>query len=287
MNHGKVVSYERIKEVYAAAVSTRLVDRRSALLGGIDGGFVAGLPIERAPSDQILSDLNALNAAGKLRDGSLPLAVWLDNATVLAGMQMQAEVFARVREEVCRVPEAPRLQPPKLPLGPGRTVAGEVSVTALIAGEVSVTALPWVSYAAVAGVEAVVLGVTAAICQFEETLSCAVLRSHAAPAIALQVALVLLASLGSYGAVRVRRARATLASLAFATGCIGWLLVVEARALVLAVVSEGWSIYEDSLRPESYRLLFESHVGWGMGFLLGAALFMLLRAPSAPGSRAR
>jgi hypothetical protein len=87
------LTHDEILKLHAATVSAGLVASRTALLAGIDGRVIAGLPDAGAPGQQILLDLNALNAAGTLLDGSRPLAAWLANAVALCGLRQEAAVF--------------------------------------------------------------------------------------------------------------------------------------------------------------------------------------------------
>jgi hypothetical protein len=90
-----------IRELQAAAVSANL--SRGALMAGIDGGFVTGLRVEASPADQLLVDLDALNKAAALADGTVPLRIWLANAAHLAGVRREAAIFARVRDRLAAV----------------------------------------------------------------------------------------------------------------------------------------------------------------------------------------
>ena len=66
---------EEILELHAAGVSGQLSENRSALLTRTDSGLVGRFQRAADPSDQALLDLNALNAAGTLADGSTPQAI--------------------------------------------------------------------------------------------------------------------------------------------------------------------------------------------------------------------
>lgn len=94
---GPVLRHDEILELHRAVVSAQLTGSRAALLVGIDAAFVAALPSAASPSDQILCDLGALNAAGGLADRSVPLAIWLANALTLAGVRKEAAVFRAAR----------------------------------------------------------------------------------------------------------------------------------------------------------------------------------------------
>lgn len=87
------LNHDEILKVHAAVVSAQLVGSRDALLVGIDGRLVAGLPSAATPSDQILRDLDTLNSASVLADGSMPLATWLANAVAQAGPRKEGAIF--------------------------------------------------------------------------------------------------------------------------------------------------------------------------------------------------
>jgi len=88
-----ILSHDEILILHAAIVSAQLVPSRSALLVGVDGQLVAGLPTAPTPSDQILQDLDALNKTQSLADGSVPLVRWLKNAVARAAGKNDAKVF--------------------------------------------------------------------------------------------------------------------------------------------------------------------------------------------------
>lgn len=88
-----LLNHADILELHRAVVLMGLVSSRTALLAGVELGFVAGLPHATTPSEQILQDLAALSSVGALSDGSMPLAVWLANASALAGMRNEAAIF--------------------------------------------------------------------------------------------------------------------------------------------------------------------------------------------------
>lgn len=98
MNH---LRHEEVLKLHAAALAARLAESRSALLAGIDPGFVARLPREASPSDQLLRDLDMLNAMGEgLADGRGPLVTWLANAHALAAAYGAAAVFEAALEHL-------------------------------------------------------------------------------------------------------------------------------------------------------------------------------------------
>jgi Effector-associated domain 5/TIR domain len=93
-----VLRVGELHEIYDAAVAAGLPACREGLLGGIDPAFVASLPVASSRAEQVLSDLNALNRAGRLEDESAPLEVWLLNASKLSGARREAGVFRRMLE---------------------------------------------------------------------------------------------------------------------------------------------------------------------------------------------
>jgi hypothetical protein len=88
-----ILSHAEILTLHRAAVATDLAASRDALLAGISADYVASLRIMRAPSEQLLSDLHTLNAAGSLVDRSVPLVDWLANAVALTSSRAESSVF--------------------------------------------------------------------------------------------------------------------------------------------------------------------------------------------------
>lgn len=99
-----------IYELYEAAVDAGLT-QRSVLVSSLPRPFVASLPVLPAPSAQLLSDLNHLNAVGRLSDGSLPIRDWLVMALALAGPKPAATRFREALTELGEEPPAPRTRP--------------------------------------------------------------------------------------------------------------------------------------------------------------------------------
>jgi hypothetical protein len=79
-----ILSDDEILDLRTAAVAAGLAGAREALLSAIDVHLKANIPFARSPADQVLVDLRALNDAGQHADGSVPLARWLENASMLA-----------------------------------------------------------------------------------------------------------------------------------------------------------------------------------------------------------
>src|SRR5262245_7296536 len=104
-----ILSPKQVLLVHRIAVATPIAADRAGLLSRIPAGFVHGLPTASSPAAQLLSDLHELNIAGRLADGSVPLEVWLTNASaLLAGVeqvnvvQEALKVFRETLEQVRR-----------------------------------------------------------------------------------------------------------------------------------------------------------------------------------------
>ncbi|MBK8256822.1 MAG: hypothetical protein IPK82_29640 [Polyangiaceae bacterium] len=97
MNTGGFLTDPMLLQVHAASIAVGL-DRR-VLLSGIDPTVTAGLSNAGSVSDQILSDLRALNTL-TLSDGSVPLTSWLSTAKHLSALRLQQAVFAEAMREL-------------------------------------------------------------------------------------------------------------------------------------------------------------------------------------------
>ena len=77
-----LLSADTIRLLTDALIPAGLVtaDARSDLLQGIHAGFVAYLHLADNMGDQVLSDLTTMNQVPILKDGQVPLQVWLTNA---------------------------------------------------------------------------------------------------------------------------------------------------------------------------------------------------------------
>jgi len=95
-----LLPHDHILKLQEAVISAQLTGSRSALLAGIDGNLVAGLPDAENRADQILQDLNAMNETGELADGSMPLATWLTNAISRTRGKREEAIFAAALEHV-------------------------------------------------------------------------------------------------------------------------------------------------------------------------------------------
>lgn len=89
---GPLLDHREILVIHKAITAVRLSDR-DALLSGILVSFKDSLPLSPSPGSQILRDLDRLNAAGTLADGSVPLSIWLVNAATLVEGQGEVAVF--------------------------------------------------------------------------------------------------------------------------------------------------------------------------------------------------
>jgi Effector-associated domain 5 len=99
---------ELVDQLIQVAVELEFWDRRSVLLLRISRNFQGTMPMARGERmrDQLMLDLNYLNEAGILTDGSDPLRIWLSNAVDAAGGVQEEEVFRRALTELDRqVPE--------------------------------------------------------------------------------------------------------------------------------------------------------------------------------------
>ncbi len=82
-----------LNTIHRALVDSGLTGSRGALLAGIPRAFASSLTIVPNENAQALVDLGALQSAGTLRDGSRPLATYLQAAVALAGPHREAQVF--------------------------------------------------------------------------------------------------------------------------------------------------------------------------------------------------
>ncbi|MFT3764569.1 MAG: hypothetical protein QM820_03490 [Minicystis sp.] len=92
----RLLDLKDIHELHKAVVAAGLAQMRGALMATIDRQFWERIPVVAVPAEQVLTDLNWMNEAGALADGSIPLRSWLKNALVLGASQVQAATFERV-----------------------------------------------------------------------------------------------------------------------------------------------------------------------------------------------
>lgn len=91
---------ELIRELTEVALALSLHQRRQVLLLGIPGAFQGSMPPGSSPGDQLRLDLNWLNDAGFLTDGTDPLKRWLTNAVDATGGVEDARLFQRAIDEL-------------------------------------------------------------------------------------------------------------------------------------------------------------------------------------------
>ncbi|MEP7122238.1 MAG: hypothetical protein ABJE95_15060 [Byssovorax sp.] len=102
MTTGAILNHDEILKLGEAALAARLTTQRDGLLVGIRADFIASLPRSAVAGEQVLTDLDALNNAGELTDGTVPLAVFLRNARALSGSRQASEGFSTALREVER-----------------------------------------------------------------------------------------------------------------------------------------------------------------------------------------
>ncbi len=88
-----ILPYDEIAKVQEAVTAAKLWSSRKALLLGCDAGIVAAIHVAENPRDQIVHDLEHLNAVGVLTDRSVPLVIWLCNAVRSSGMLKEQAAF--------------------------------------------------------------------------------------------------------------------------------------------------------------------------------------------------
>jgi Effector-associated domain 5 len=109
-DRSSLLNHHEILDLQRAVVSAHLGGSRQGLLAGMPANFVASLPDAKAPGEQVLTDLDVINSAGELGNGSVPLLTWLSNAMLLAGGRQEAGIFQEVLERCGGAPPA-RAQP--------------------------------------------------------------------------------------------------------------------------------------------------------------------------------
>lgn len=115
----RYLSPDELNEVVNAAMAAGLAgqDQRTLLLSSIDRAVVLGLNTLQAPQLQLRSDLVSLNTIERLADGSVPLQLWLSEASTLTAGRVEEAVFrsyqAMVAAEASGQPQMP--EPASLP----------------------------------------------------------------------------------------------------------------------------------------------------------------------------
>jgi hypothetical protein len=81
-----------IRQLFEAMIGAGFHTRRNALSQGIHPLYWGALPEAGNPIDQLMVDLGRLNADPPLANGTVPMAVWLENLATLAGPQQLGEL---------------------------------------------------------------------------------------------------------------------------------------------------------------------------------------------------
>jgi endonuclease G, mitochondrial len=106
-----ILDQERILEIHAQAVAASLHTKRNQMLFGVSVEYVAGLDLAANPSDQLLSDLAAMNEVGTII-GGVPLERWLRNAEYAMSARPDKQRFFReLADKVART-MLPHSEPP-------------------------------------------------------------------------------------------------------------------------------------------------------------------------------
>lgn len=112
---------ERIAEIHQRAIAAGLhaTEKRNLLLFGVAIEYVARLPALARPSDQLLSDLQAMSTDGWVAE-IIPLAVWLRNAVSQTQLfPDRANYFAQRADEAGKTPR------PRTFFGGGTPIAAD------------------------------------------------------------------------------------------------------------------------------------------------------------------
>lgn len=96
----QLLDQETLSRVHQAALGLGL--GRHALLAGLPARLVSSLPAAPSPAAQLLLDLQALNRAPPLADGSVPLLIWLTSARALSAGRPEGEVFRQAQDALRR-----------------------------------------------------------------------------------------------------------------------------------------------------------------------------------------
>jgi V8-like Glu-specific endopeptidase len=106
--------YERLRELKQAAIDAGLIGpKREVLLMGMSAGYRYGFLKDLPnPLDQLSSDLDQLNKVERLTDGTVPFAIWLQNAADNAVVDGAVQIFERALTEVRTRAITPKLPDP-------------------------------------------------------------------------------------------------------------------------------------------------------------------------------
>lgn len=89
-----LLKFEEILGIHEHALRAGLAAKREMLLGGISVEYVAQLPTQNSPNEQLLSDLQKMNEQGAVA-GGVPLARWLTTAAHLTALWPERQAFFR------------------------------------------------------------------------------------------------------------------------------------------------------------------------------------------------
>lgn len=108
------LSDSEFRAVHRAAVDGGLarVDALGALLEGISPGYVQTIDAGGSAAARLLTMLRKMNGVRNLRDGTIPLARWLENAAMLTAGQVAEREFSRALERVQSAGQPDPLPPP-------------------------------------------------------------------------------------------------------------------------------------------------------------------------------
>lgn len=102
--HLKPETITALKQAFAEATMSYDEDLRSLLRARINHQYFDGLATHDSPGMQLAADLNALNSVARLTDTSVPLKIWLENATEQFGSREQAKTFKDALAEMAKGP---------------------------------------------------------------------------------------------------------------------------------------------------------------------------------------
>ena len=112
-----LLTEQRLRDVSDAFQSSVMLydsNVRMLLLEGIPRSFVAQLAVTPVPAVQLQTDLGTFNNVERLADGTVPMEVWLRNATRLLATSQQGAMLQYVLAEVTqRATGAPPIERPE------------------------------------------------------------------------------------------------------------------------------------------------------------------------------
>ena len=107
-----ILPFDTIISIHQRAVQAGLHNKRNQLLFGVNVEYVAGLDQAANASDQLMSDLNAMNNVGAIVGGVVPLERWLRNAAYAMSVQPDKQKFFRELADVVAATAAAAASPP-------------------------------------------------------------------------------------------------------------------------------------------------------------------------------